>query len=219
MVVEPAAKPVTTPVLLTDATDVVLLLHTPPLVASVSVVVKPAQTVDVPVMVPALGVALTVTAFVAAAVPQVLVTVYEMVAEPAAKPFTKPDMPTEAIAGAVLLHVPPTVTSEKAVDVPVQIEEAPEIAATDGTVFTVTAYVAVAVPHVPANVYVMVAVPAATPVTTPVLLTLAIIVLDDDHAPPKVTSDSVMLAPVHTVLKPVIGETVPILFTVIALVA
>jgi hypothetical protein len=67
--------PVTTPALLMVATAVVLLLHVPPVVASVRVAVRPEHTVDAPVMIPADGVALIVTALVAAAVPQVLETV------------------------------------------------------------------------------------------------------------------------------------------------
>ena len=54
------------------ATAVLLLLQVPPEAASVRVVVRPAQTVVVPVMVPADGAALTVIAFVAEAEPQLL---------------------------------------------------------------------------------------------------------------------------------------------------
>ena len=71
----PAVTPVTIPVVLTVATVGVLLLHTPPVVASVNVAVVPVQTVVVPVMLPALGVPDTVTVVVALALPQLLVTV------------------------------------------------------------------------------------------------------------------------------------------------
>jgi hypothetical protein len=51
----------------------------------------------------------------------------------------------------------------------------------------------------------MVAVPAATPVTTPEALTVAIAVLLDDQVPPVVTSASVVVDPAQTVVVPVIG--------------
>jgi hypothetical protein len=67
--------PVTTPVVLTVAIAVFVLLHTPPVVASASVVVAPGQTVVVPVMVPAVASGLTVNSAVSFAEPQLLVTV------------------------------------------------------------------------------------------------------------------------------------------------
>ena len=75
MVAVPAVIPVTTPPVLTVAMPVLLLLHTPPLVASASVVVPPVHTVVDPVIVPADGVPDTVTVVVVLAVPQLLVTV------------------------------------------------------------------------------------------------------------------------------------------------
>ena len=65
MVVVPEATPVTTPEALTVAADVLLLLHTPPPVASLSVVVALAHTVVVPVIEPADGSGLMVTIAVA----------------------------------------------------------------------------------------------------------------------------------------------------------
>ena len=51
--------------------------------------------------------------------------------------------------------------------------------------------------------------PAATPVTTPVeALTVAVAVLDDVQTPPAVTSESVVVAPAHTDVVPVIAATV-----------
>jgi hypothetical protein len=75
MVAVPAVTPVTVPVLPTVATPVAVLLHAPPVAASVKPVVEPAHTIAVPVMLPADGNGLTVTVVVAAAVPQPLVTV------------------------------------------------------------------------------------------------------------------------------------------------
>ena len=63
IVADPAATPVTTPVALIVAIAVDELLHTPPLVASVRVVVLPTQTVFVPPMAAGVdGRALIVTA-------------------------------------------------------------------------------------------------------------------------------------------------------------
>ena len=67
-----------------------LLLHTPPLTASVSVMVAVGHTVNVPMIVPAVGNGSTVTTAVAATVPQLLVTVYEIVVVPGAMPLTRP---------------------------------------------------------------------------------------------------------------------------------
>jgi hypothetical protein len=57
------------------ATTVLLLPHVPPVIASVRVMVLPAQTAAGPVMVPASGAGLTVMDEVVVAVPQALVTV------------------------------------------------------------------------------------------------------------------------------------------------
>ena len=75
MLAVPAVMPLTTPLVPTVATEVLLLLHVPPAVALLSVVVLPAVSVAVPVMVPADGNGLTVITLAAAAVPQLLVTV------------------------------------------------------------------------------------------------------------------------------------------------
>ena len=70
----PAATPVTTPAVETVAMAVLALTHVPPVMASESVVLLPAHTLVVPVMVPADGDELTVTTFVVAKVPQLLLT-------------------------------------------------------------------------------------------------------------------------------------------------
>ena len=71
----PEATPVTTPVLLMDAIEVLELLHVPPETLSNNDVVEPAQTVVVPEILPAVGKGLTVTKAIVTAVPQLLVTV------------------------------------------------------------------------------------------------------------------------------------------------
>ena len=74
MVAIPDDTPLTMPVLPTVATDVAVLLQAPPDAPSVNVVVDPAHTFKIPVIVPATGNGLTVTIAVAAAVQQPLVT-------------------------------------------------------------------------------------------------------------------------------------------------
>ena len=56
----PADTPVTTPLLLTVATAVLLLLHTPPTVALLKVVVDPTHALAVPVIGLTVGYAYTV---------------------------------------------------------------------------------------------------------------------------------------------------------------
>ena len=75
MVVVPDVIPFTIPEVLTVATTVFVLLHTPPEVASANAVDEPAVTVAVPVIVPAAGNGLIVIVEVAAAVPQPFITV------------------------------------------------------------------------------------------------------------------------------------------------
>ena len=75
MVAVPADTPLTTPTL-TVALDASLVLHTPLAVASVKVVVDPAQTETVPVIPDTTGRALTVTTVLTAVTqPEPLVTV------------------------------------------------------------------------------------------------------------------------------------------------
>ena len=74
IVVVPAAMPLTTPPVDTVPAAVFVLLHTPPPVASESVIVAPAHTADAPDMVPADAAAFTVTIADENSVPQELVT-------------------------------------------------------------------------------------------------------------------------------------------------
>ena len=69
--------PVTTPEVFTVPTPVLVLLHTPPVVASVNAVVAPAaHTIAVPVIEAGVtGSGFTVTIFVAATLPQLFVIV------------------------------------------------------------------------------------------------------------------------------------------------
>ena len=69
-------------------------------------------------------------------------------------------------------------------------------------------------PFASVTVYVMVDVPAVTPVTTPVDDTVATAVLDEDHVPPAVAEANCVVKPEHTFVAPVIAATVGNGFTV-----
>jgi len=85
----PATRPVTSPVVLTDA-DALLRLHVPPVAGSVSVTDEPVQTVPGPEMVAAVRKGPTVITLVADAVPQLLVMRYVIVSVPTDTPVSKP---------------------------------------------------------------------------------------------------------------------------------
>jgi hypothetical protein len=108
---------------------------------------------------------------------------------PAATPVTTPlDAFTVATAALLVDHAPPAnpLLNKAVVPFTQMLCVPPTVPALGGAV-TVTVRVAVEAAHPPdaAIVYVMVAVPELTPVTTPVeLFTVALPVLLDVHAPP-----------------------------------
>lgn len=197
IVAVPAVVPVITPVVLPMvAMAGLLLVHIPPTVALVRVVVCPLHTAPAPVIAP--GVALTVMLFVA--VQPVVGIVYVMVAVPAVMPLTSPVGFTVAMVVAELLHDPPVLGLVSSVVVAVHRLLLPLIVPGEGV--TVIAFVTVQ--PVPKE-YVMVVVPAETPVTTPDSEPILAAVLLLSHQPPGTISVSVVLAPVHTVDAPLMG--------------
>ena len=118
------------------------------------------------------------------------------VALPAATPVTAPALVTLAEAGVLLTQVPPVVGDKVVVPPLAQIEDAPVIL-TVGRAVTVTAVVVLAQFGAVELVKVKVALPAATPVTTPALVTVALVVSLLAHIPPMV-GDKVMVLPTHT---------------------
>lgn len=122
----PAVTPVTTPLLLPIvATPVAPLVHTPPLVPSVSVVVAPAHNVVVPVIATGLAFIVVVTI-----VKQPVGKVYDITAVPAATPVTTPvEMPTVATPVLPLVHMPPPVVLVSVVAPPTQARAVPLIEA------------------------------------------------------------------------------------------
>ena len=97
----PAATPLTVPALFIVATEILLLLHTPPETELLRDVVEPAHNDAVPDTVPAEGDGLTVTSLVAK---QPVASVYVMRATPADTPPVRPVLLTEATEGLLLLQ-------------------------------------------------------------------------------------------------------------------
>lgn len=122
--------PVTTPLPDTEAVNASLLLHTPPVVVELSVVVEPRHIVGVPVI--AFGNALTVTTIVLL---QPTPAENVILAVPAAAPVTRPVEVTLAMVEALELQVPAEVSLRLVVD-PIHTVGVPVIAA--GNEFIVT---------------------------------------------------------------------------------
>ena len=129
----PPLTPVTRPVAaLTVAMPVRLLLHAPPLTASVSEVVRPWHTTGVPSI--AEGAGLTVTTV---AIQQLPGIVYVIVAVPPVTPVTTPvPVTTLAVPGAEELQVPPVTASLNEVVKPTHTLGVPRIAVGDGLTVT-----------------------------------------------------------------------------------
>jgi hypothetical protein len=72
------------------------------------------------------------------------------------------------------------------------------VIAVSNTAFTVTILVAATLPQLFVTVYDIVTVPAAIPVTSPELFTVATSEFDEDHVPPAVVLLNVMVAPAFT---------------------
>src|SRR6478735_8337928 len=143
MMLVPAVTPLTTPLLSIVATDSLLLLHTPPAVASVSVVVNPAHTLVVPLIAATTGIALTVTVVVLVPTQPFVVTVYEMMLVPAVTPVTTPLLSIVATDSLLLLHTPLAVASVSVVVNPAHTLVVPLMAATTGIALTVIVVVLV----------------------------------------------------------------------------
>ncbi len=107
----------------------------------------------------------------------------------------------EATPDALLDQVPPETVDVKVVVPATQMAWLPLRVPGEGGAVTVTVRVAVALvqPPVPALVYVIIAVPAATPVTRPVrALIVATPVALLDQIPPETVDVKVVVPPTHT---------------------
>lgn len=122
---------------------------------------------------------------------------------PRDKPVTTPDeLPTEAMVGAELVHIPPATVSVSVIEEPKQTVLGPAIG--DNAAVTVTCLVT----KQPApRLYVIVATPGDTPVTKPGPVPIAATVeLEDDQVPPagELLINTVLVAQIKLV--PTIGE-------------
>ena len=140
-----------------------------------------------------------------------------MIVEPATPAVTKP------VVGLILAtdklledQVPPDVVLLSVVVEPAQSAFDPQIADSAGKPFTVNEAVVEFVHPLPSvTVYVMVAVPALTPVTTPVdAFTVAIAVFEVLQVPPVVALVKVELAPIHAEAVPAIVPALGSAFSV-----
>ena len=124
---------------------------------------------------------------------------------PAVRPHTKPvDGLIVATVGSELLQAPPTVADDNGVQKPIHVLAKPVIGAGSG--FTVTV---VSTLQPVGNVNVIRAVPAETPVTTPVTASIAAIAglaLLHVPGPPGEALLSVVIDPTHTTGVPSIGS-------------
>jgi hypothetical protein len=127
-------------------------------------------------------------------------------------PFTTPLLLPMFMFTDVVLHTPPATVFVSVTDAPAQTVAGPPIAAGNG--FTVTVAVVL---HPPA-VYIMTAVPAATPFTVPVEVTVAVPVAPLPHVPPVVVEESVVVPVAQRPIVPVMADgdacTVILLVTV-----
>ena len=184
------------------AIGVLLVLHVPPVVASLNVVVSPSHILAVPVGIAGNG--FTVTIVVAT---QPTEDVKLIVAIPALTPVTMPvALPTLAApTPALQLPLPLSVSDSEP---PGHTFIVPVIAG--GRLFTVTN--ALTVQPVPSE-YVTGAVPALMPVTMPLPLpTLAALPLIL-HAPPPALLVKLVVPPIHTFSSPPIEEGVVLTVT------
>ena len=200
------------------ATEAFIVVQVPPLPVELKVVTLPTQRAEVPVMVPALGAAVTVITKVeeALAQPPVPLTVYVIVAVPAAVPVTTPALLIGAMLEEVEVQVPPLAVEVKVVTLPTQRAEVPVMVPALGAAVTVITKVeeALAQPPVPLTVYVIVAVPAAVPVTTPALLIGAMLEEVEVQVPPLAVEVKVVTLPTQIaevpVMVPALGAAVTV---------
>ncbi len=129
---------------------------------------------------------------------------------PVATPVTIPVvLPTMAFAVLLLDHVPPGVALLSVMVAPGQTDDAPVVAESG---FMVTVVVVIQPLLIK---YVIVAVPADTPVTTPVVPTDATLVLLLLQVPPDVALDSVVVVPAQIEVVPVIAVGDPMVIVVV----
>jgi len=182
----PAATPVITPALVTVAIVLSLLTQVPPVVGD-RVAELPTHIDDRAVTTGGEFIVTDEVVLLQLVVPSVKVNV----TLPAATPVITPALVTVATEVLLLVHVPPVVGDNVAV-LPTHTEDG---AVTTGRALTVTDEVVLLQLVVP-SVNVKVTLPAATPVITPALVTVATVLSLLTQVPP-VVGDSVAEPPTH----------------------
>jgi hypothetical protein len=134
---------------------------------------------------------------------QPVVAVYTIPVVPVATPVTTPVPLTVAVDGLALFQVPPVGLPASATVLPAHITGVPAMV---GRAITVTTAV---LRQPPASVYDMVVVPALTPVTTPLVLMVAVPVAELVQVPPVVALPRLVVLPMQVVSVPVIGVIEP----------
>ena len=161
--------------------------------------VPPVQIVTSPPLTEGLGSATTVTDEVGSDEQLLEVCVNLKVEVPAATPVTMPALETVATEALLETHVPP-VAGDKVVVPPTQMVLSPVIETT-GFTSMVAFPVGLDAQPVAVDVNVKFTEPAATAVTTPALLTVAMALLLLVQVPPE-EGDKVVLSPIHKIEEP-----------------
>lgn len=148
--------------------------------------------------------------------PLLPVILYCMLAVPAEMPVTVPVPETVAMAASLLLHTPPGVALLSCTVLPAHIWLVPVMLLMAGDWITVTVLVfELEHPFELYTVYLIVPVPADTPVNNPPLVTVATFVLVLDHAPAPGMPNSVIVVPEQIVSFPLMAGAEGDGFTVI----
>jgi hypothetical protein len=188
----PFATPVTIPPEVTVAIVGFSLTHVPPTDGD-NCVMPPMHIWVVPAT-EVVGLPFTTIGEVLFDVHPVALLVNANLAMPCAIPVTIPPDVILAIVGFLLSHIPPLVGLNWVVP-PMHIVDAP-VNVTIGLPFTFTLNTCVDEQPVVEFVNIKVAVPAAAPITRPLLLTVAILVFELDQTPPVVGASWVVF-PIH----------------------
>ena len=220
----PADTPATSPLPSIVATPVDTELHEPPVPVDDKVVV-PFEHIDVvPLTLPATGAAVMVNTLVSDtfAQPPAPVMVYVIITAPTPTTVTTP-LPEFMVAVSVfpLVHAPPLTVEVNVVDPDAHIACVPLNVPALGTAVTVTVVDAVSFeqPPVPITIYLIVEVPAETPVTSPLPSIVATPVDIELQVPPVPVVDNIVVPfeqiSVVPLMLPASGADVIVKFNVI----
>ena len=125
--------------------------------------------------------------------------------DPADTPFTIPFALTVAIVSSEDFQNPPSGLAVNVTGELVQMAATPLITGVAGAPVTLTTILVLETPQLLLTLEVLVAVPAAIPLTSPEADTVATDGLPDDQVPPAVLSVNWLVVPVHTVASPLIA--------------